>query len=37
MSANDFCGYVVAGTLFLFAVGFAGIIMWALYKSVKEW
>lgn len=36
MSADEFIGYVMVGSLFFVAMGFALLVMWALYKAIKE-
>jgi hypothetical protein len=36
MSADEFMVCVVMGTAFLMFVGFALLVLWALYKAIKE-
>jgi hypothetical protein len=37
MSICDMFGYLVVGSLYVIVMGYALLIMWAIYKSVKEW
>lgn len=36
MSADEFLIYLVLGTVLFFVLGFGILIMWALYKAIKE-
>lgn len=36
MSADEFIGYVLAGSVFFVVMGMAMLMLWAIYKCIKD-